>query len=41
MAVEKITVKASSYHMKQVASVTYTLEKTNFAAATFEGLWVI
>ena len=38
MAVEKITVKASSYHMKQVASVTYTLQKTNFAAATFEGL---
>ena len=26
---------------KQIASVKYTLEKSFFAAATFEGLWVV
>ena len=26
---------------KQVASITCTLEKNIFAAATFEGLWVV
>ena len=29
------------YSSKQVAPITYSLEKTFFAAASFEGLWVI
>ena len=38
---------SSSYHMekkhssKEAASITYTLERTIFVAATFEGLRVV
>ena len=35
------TTRNKKHSSKQVASITYTLEKNFFAAATFESLWVV
>ena len=33
--------KEQKHSSKQVVPITYTLEKRVFAAATFQGLWVV